>query len=355
MTQWPSSPGGQPPGVPAGPPHGVPPGLPQGVPAAVVAAHPHPEPRTYPMMLRTWEYAWWRPAVGLLTLLAGVVVLAPIVLMPVLAVSIAIEGTRPFGQAFSDAVSLKSVTPSSMLYLNLTLASAVLVAWFCVRVYHRMRPRWLMSVRPGIRWSFFAACLGLALVALAAQILVGLVLPHDPNDITGKLHHFTPTMVALAVVILVTTPLQAMGEEYAFRGYAMQAFGSLTRNPWVAILLTSVLFALAHGVQNLPLFLDRFIFGLMAGFVVLRTGGLEAGIAMHIWNNIVAFGFALAFSDIDSTLKVSEVSWWNLPLTVVQNGVYLVLVLLVARRMGLSNRSTPPVRSPVLAPESPSV
>jgi hypothetical protein len=106
------------------------------------------------------------------------------------------------------------------------------------------------------------------------------------------------------------------------------------------------LFALAHGLQNAPLFLDRFTIGLMAGYVVLKTGGLEAGIAMHIWNNLVAFGFALLLSNIDDTLNVTEVSWWNIPLTITQNGVYLVLVLLVARGMGLTNRSTPPAGSP---------
>jgi membrane protease YdiL (CAAX protease family) len=327
---WPTPPPAQPP-APAGRP---------------VARHPHPERRSYPLMLRTWTYAWWKPLLGLVLLLGGVMVLAPLVLLPVLAVAVRVEDNGPFLQAFEDAVSLKSVTPSSMLYLNLTLGSAILVTWAIMRWVHHLRPRWLSSVKPGLRWKFFFACLGLAVVALVAQVVVGALLPQDPNDLGGGLNEFTPRLVALAVVILLTTPLQAMGEEYAFRGYAMQAFGSLTKQPWVAIVLTSVLFALAHGVQNVPLFLDRFVFGLMAGFVVWRTGGLEAGIAMHVWNNIVAFGFALAFTDIDSALKVSEVSWWQIPLTLTQNGVYLVLVLLVARRMGLGNRTTPPETTP---------
>jgi membrane protease YdiL (CAAX protease family) len=323
---WPAPPPSQPP-APTGRP---------------VVPHPHPEPRSYPLMLRTWNYAWWKPLVGIVVLGFGVVVLAPLVMIPVLAVAVRIEDNGPFLQAFEDAVSLKSVTPSAMLYLNLSLGSAVLVTWAIMRWVHQLRPRWLASVKPGLRWKFFAACLGLAVVALVAQVVVSAFLPQDPNDIGGGLNEITPKLVALAVVILLTTPLQAMGEEYAFRGYLMQAFGSLTKQPWVAIVLTSVLFALAHGVQNVPLFLDRFVFGLMAGFIVWRTGGLEAGIAMHVWNNIVAFGFALAFTDIDSALKVSEVSWWQIPLTLTQNGVYLVLVLLVARKMGIRNHTDPP-------------
>ena len=144
-------------------------------------------------------------------------------------------------------------------------------------------------------------------------------------------------------MILLTTPLQAIGEEYAFRGYLMQAFGSLTRSRIVALLVTSVLFAFAHGAQNFPLFFDRLAFGLMAGLVVILVGGLEAGIALHILNNLLAFAVAIFFGDLQGALTVSEVSWWQLPVTIVQNGVFLVLVLLVARRMGLSSRTTPPV------------
>jgi membrane protease YdiL (CAAX protease family) len=306
-------------------------------------------------MLRTWTYEWWRPAVGLVVLVVGVFA-ASLVLLPLLWLTVALDHQGSLGDAFTETAKLDRVTWQGMLYLNLSLAAMVPLTWAIVRLVHRMRPRWLMSVRPGIRWTYFWACFALAPVALVAQIVVGALLPTDPNDLGGSVHHLTSSSVAIGIVVLLTTPLQAMGEEYAFRGYAMQAFGSLTRRPWIAILLCSTLFALAHGVQNVPLFLDRFAFGLMAGYVVLRTGGLEAGIAMHVWNNLVAFGFALLLGNIDDTLNVTEVSWWNIPLTITQNGVYLVLVLLLARRMGLSHRSAPPAdQAPVLLPATPPV
>jgi len=142
--------------------------------------------------------------------------------------------------------------------------------------------------------------------------------------------------------VLLTTPFQAAGEEYVFRGYLMQALGSLTRNKWLTLLATSTLFAVAHGVQNFPLFFDRFMFGFIAGWLVIRTGGLEAGIAMHILNNFLAFGYALTFFDLSSTLNVSEVGWENIPLTLTQAGTYAVLVLLVARKLDVQRRTAPP-------------
>jgi membrane protease YdiL (CAAX protease family) len=201
-----------------------------------------------------------------------------------------------------------------------------------------------------MRWRFFAACLGIAVVALLAQVVVGALLPRGAGDgVSGSLNHFTLSTALSAVVVLLTTPLQAAGEEYLFRGYLLQAFGSLFNSRWVAILATATLFALAHGGQNPPLFFDRFAFGLIAGWLVTRTGGLEAGIALHILNNFLAFGVALTFGDLSSTLQVSSVSWWNIVLTVTQSGVYTGLVVLAARRMNLQNRTRPPGSDPATA------
>ena len=343
MSYYPPPPG--PPGQPPAYPAAYPPSGPWQPPPAQVVAHPHPEPRTYPLMLRTWDYAWWKPVVGILVLIVVGGLAVPFVLLPVLAVAVAFEGgSGPFLDRFLDATALDEVTPASMLYLNLTLAALTLVTMGIVRFIHRLRPRWLSSVMPGMRWKFFFACFGLAVIALVCSVVVGALLPQDPNEIGGETNQITGLLVATGIVILLTTPLQALGEEYAFRGYLMQAFGSLTRSRVAALLVTSVLFALAHGTQNFPLFFDRFAFGLMAGLTVILLGGLEAGIALHILNNLVAFGFAIVFGDLQGALTVSEVSWWQLPVTVVQNGIYLVLVLLVARRMGLRNTTSPPVQ-----------
>jgi uncharacterized protein len=306
---------------------------------------PHAHPQPYHMMLRTWTYQWWKPAVGIVMALVGLMLVAPLVLLPVLALGVAVEG-GPFWHNFRNAATLKSVDSAALLYLNLVLGSMILVTWFIMRVVHRMRPRWLASVVPRMRWKFLLVCLGLAVLALLAQLAVGAVVPSGGGDTVGKVNDFTASTAAIAVVVLLTTPLQAAGEEYLFRGYLLQAVGSMFRNRWVAIVATATLFALAHGAQNVPLFLDRFAFGLIAGWLVTRTGGLEAGIALHILNNFLAFGLALTFGDLTETLTVSQVSWWNIVLTVTQSGVYTALVLVVARRMGLQTSTRPPLQQP---------
>ena len=341
-------------GPPPYPPQSWPPPAPPyaGPPQQAWPAHPHPEPREYHQMLRTWTYAWWKPVLGIVLVMLGMVIVAPLALMPVLMIGVAIEG-GPFWESFEQAASLQAIGPASLLYLNLTLGSTILVCWFVMRYLHKMRPRWLTSVAPKMRWRFFFACLGLSVVALVAQIVAGSVLPGSgAQEPSGEVNEFTSTTAVLALIVLLTTPLQAAGEEYVFRGYLMQALGSLFRYKWIALLVTSTLFAMAHGVQNFPLFFDRFMFGLIAGWLVLRTGGLEAGIAMHILNNFLAFGYALTYADLTETLNVSEAGWGNVPLTLVQSGTYAVLVLLVTRKMGLRNRTDPPLPASPAAPSS---
>jgi membrane protease YdiL (CAAX protease family) len=334
------------------PPAGWP--APYGAPPAPPAAmsFPHAEPTPYHQMLRTWAYAWWRPVVGILICAFGFFIVAALVYI-VVALIAAPFGPGGFIDNFSASADLtKHVTPWMLLGLNLGLASLVLVTWFVMRVFHHMRPRWLSSVRPRLRWKFFAACLGLSVVALAAQVAVGAVIPGNSDDISGHLHHFTTSLALSALVVLLTTPLQAAGEEYLFRGYLMMAVGSFFPRSqevlakWVAIVVTGFVFALAHGSQNFPLFFDRFAFGLIAAWLVTRTGGLEAGLALHVLNNFLAFGIALAVGDLTDTLSVTGASWWNILVTVTQSVVYTVLVVIVAGKMGVEAHTSPPLRDP---------
>jgi membrane protease YdiL (CAAX protease family) len=251
----------------------------------------------------------------------------------------------------SGLLDLDDPTPLGLAYLNLSLAAAIPLTWFVVRVVHGLRPGWLASVKPRIRWTYLVACIGVSVVALVATLLVSAVVPSqgDGAEISGQLNDFTSTTRDFLIVLVVLTPLQAAGEEYAFRGYLMQAFGGLFRSRWVAVGVSSLLFGLAHGLgQSAPIFFDRFAFGVVAGSLVVLTGGLEAGIAMHVLNNWLAFGLALAFGDMGSTLNPTGGSWWTIPVTLTQSLVYLALAYVVARRMGLTNRTDPAVLTAVL-------
>lgn len=279
---------------------------------------------------------WWRPVIGSVIMLVGLTVVGGLVAIIPFAVYYAASGAN-LQDSLTRLVDLTSPTPPGLAYLNLALASMIPLTWFVMRVMHGLLPRWLASVRPRLRWRFLAACLAISVVALLATLLVSAVVPGQSNDVGSKANAFTTTTRDYLLVIALLTPLQAAGEEYLFRGYLTQAFGGLFHRAWVAVVVPAFLFGLAHGLgQSVPVFFDRFAFGLVAGTLVVLTGGLEAGIAMHVLNNWLAFGLALAYGDMASTLNPSGGSWWSIPVTLTQSLVYLVLAVAVARRMGLA-------------------
>ena len=274
-------------------------------------------------------------------------VLGPVILSMPVFLWYAVKGGDGWSDRFQAALDTDPITPFALGFLNVVLACGIGYAFVVTFLMHRLRPGWVTSVFPKMRWRFFGVCLGLSVVALLATVLVSAFLPsgsaNDGTEISGHLNDFTSTTRDYLLVVLFLTPFQAAGEEYLFRGYLTQAFGGLFRSRVVAIVVPALLFALAHGVQSAPIFIDRLAFGLVAGALVVLTGGLEAGIAMHVLNNFLAFGLALAFGNMNDALNPSGGSWWSLPATLTQSLLYLWLATSVARRMGLRTRSEPPI------------
>ena len=294
-----------------------------------------PEGLPYHRIQEAGKPGVWRPVMGFLLMLLGFVAIGALVATGVFAIIYAVTGQGTVDVA--RLADLEHPTPAGLAFLNVALATFIPLAMLTSRYLHGIPPRWLASVRPRIRWRYLFACLGIAVVALIVTLVVGAAVPGQDDDVTSHANPFTVTTFDYLLVIVFLTPFQAAGEEYVFRGYLTQAFGGVFRRAWVAVLVPAFLFGLAHGLgQSPPVFFDRFAFGVVAGILVIRTGGLEAGIAMHVLNNFLAYGLALAFSDMASTLNPTGGDWWTIPVTLTQSLVYLGLAVLVGRRMGLS-------------------
>jgi membrane protease YdiL (CAAX protease family) len=298
----------------------------------------------------------WRPLVGVILAAVGLLVVGSLIVLVPFLLWYAVTGADVQGSV-NRLVDVEHPTPAGLAYINLTLSMMIPISWFLERTLHGLLPRWLASVGPRIRWRFLFACLGAAVVALIATLVVSALVPGPSDDVGGHANAFTSTTRDYLLVLLFLTPFQAAGEEYLFRGYLTQAFGGIARSlggaasavprAAVAIVPPAFLFGLAHGLgQSLPVFFDRFAFGLVAGTLVVLTGGLEAGIAMHVLNNWLAFGLALAYGDMATTLNPTGGSWWSIPVTLTQSLVYLGLAVLVARRLGVSVATGQPVLEP---------
>lgn len=86
----------------------------------------------------------------------------------------------------------------------------------------------------------------------------------------------------LALFVLV-----GLGEETAFRGYAMAAMAQ-TENPPLICCFTGLIFGLAHSANNnfsMMGFVNISLVGILLAFLVLKTGRLWMPIGFHIaWN-----------------------------------------------------------------------
>ncbi|WP_240617251.1 CPBP family intramembrane glutamic endopeptidase [Nocardioides speluncae] len=314
-------------------------------PVAVAATPPAGHELGYHELHKAGRAGWWRPVVGVVVGLTAYMLILPGLWLAVFLAGLVASGHTVDG-ALDKTLSLEHLTPTGLAYINVALASAIPIVFFLTWALHGLRPGWVTSVLPRMRWRLLATCIGLALVTLIVTLLVASVMPSGAagDEVSGELNDFTARTRDFLLVILLLTPLQAAGEEYAFRGYLTQAFGGLFGRT-AAIVIPAVLFALAHGLgQAPPVFFDRLAFGLVAGLLVVLTGGLEAGIAMHVLNNWVAFGVSLAYGDISTALASDgEGSWWMIPVTLTQSLLYLGLVLWVTRSMGLRNTAEPGV------------
>ncbi|RJS45004.1 CPBP family intramembrane glutamic endopeptidase [Nocardioides cavernaquae] len=296
----------------------------------------------YHQLQRSGPRGWWRPLLGTLALVATMVGGGLVLLVAAL-----LQGafTGASADELTDLATLSDPGPVMFAALLLSLGLLVPVAFVVSWSLHGITPGWLTSVAGRVRWRYLFDCLGLAVVALIAMIAVSAVLPTGTREeITAQPHPFDARLAYLLLLALLLTPLQAAGEEYVFRGYLMQVFGGFLPTA-LAVLVPAILFAVAHGAQSLPVFIDRLAFGLVAGVLVLLTGGLEAGLAMHIVNNWVAFGLAVVLGNLGDSLHPSGGTWWSLPGTVVQSLTYFALAVWLARKQGLATRTALPGQS----------
>ncbi|GAB2487099.1 hypothetical protein GCM10027030_21450 [Luteococcus sediminum] len=244
----------------------------------------------------------------------------------------------PFGVYLREALAFEHIP--GLVGAHLGLALLTLISLGLVRLVHGRRVEWGMSVQPGMRWRYLLLCLPVAAVVLNGVLLVGSA---------GSGFHLQPQahVAWWLLAVLLTAPLQAAGEEFFFRGYLLQATGSLASQLGggqqiariAAVVGSSLVFALFHGVQNPALFVDRFGFGLLAGLLVLRTGGLEAGIACHVANNLFAFGWAALGGGIAEARALQSIGWAQAVSDLTGFALFALCAAWIAGRMNLASRN----------------
>lgn len=241
-----------------------------------------------------------------------------------------------------------------LLATNLSLIVLIPLTMLVATKLNKQTPGLLSSVTGKLRWRplavFGAAAVVLELVMLGVIELGGVDVLGSGSD------GMASDAAGVIAVTLLTSTFQAAGEEYFFRGYLLQAVGAVVRSSLVAVLVTTVLFTMAHGVwpwESPALFLDRFAFGLVAGLLAIRTGGLEAPIAAHAANNVITFIYAALTNSVGDSLGASDAPWSLVAVDVVKFAAFGAIAVLLARKQGMATRCELPLATSLVSDRGP--
>ncbi len=132
--------------------------------------------------------------------------------------------------------------------------------------------------------------------ALLAQLNEWIPLPENTKDYFKTLEdNYTRQVEALTnirtlgdygISLIMIALLPALFEETFFRGGMQNLLTRWTERPWVAILLTSVIFSSIH--LSYYGFLPRLCLGMVLGLIFYYSRSLWLSISAHFFNNAVA-------------------------------------------------------------------
>lgn len=229
-------------------------------------------------------------------------------------------------------VSSTRITPALLLATNLGLGACIPLAWGLTYLIYRVRPAWIGSVRPGLRPRWLLTCVAITSVVwgvLFVLAMLGVAASPDAAVTRGA--------VEAIVVVVLTQPLQAAGEEYLFRGFLLQSLGATGLAAPVCWVASAAIFATAHGQFAPPLFADRFLIGVVFAWLATTTGGLEASIAVHAIKNMTVLIPAALLGKLSGAIEPTGVTWAPLVLDAVMLAPVAFWIRARSRRLARSS------------------
>lgn len=204
-----------------------------------------------------------------------------------------------------------------------------LIGLFLVQMYlHNRSIFTLFSSFDRIRWK--RVFLGVALwgFILLVQLIASLYFNTSDYYFQFDESKFFP----LLLICVFLLPIQTSFEELFFRGYFMQALGNIIKYPIVVVILSSLLFAIAHGFNPevkafgaTKMMLYYFGFAMLAALVTLFDDGLELAIGMHAINNIFT---ALTVTEKNAVIQTDAI--WEVSNVSISWGDVLIYYLMFA-------------------------
>lgn len=223
----------------------------------------------------------------------------------------------------------------------LSFVASLITLWFLVKYVHQRNPFTLITPQIKVNWQRILISGGLWLGCTIVVELITYLIKPDFYKFTFSASLWFPSLL----IGLLLIPLQSWFEEMFFRGYLLQAIGSL--NLWVGIGITSVLFGLAHSFNDevdaaggLAIAMIYYIgFGLFAALLAVTDKTLELPMGIHAANNIYAFLVVGYPSSSLPTASIFATTRLSFPLMIIQWVIVLILYVVALKVLKLTSFS----------------
>lgn len=245
----------------------------------------------YHLLARNFAHRWWRPlpalvlmaAASLVALVTAMAVLALVTLFPPRLIPVGVSLYRSHPELIDRVLA----DPMWMLFAGFATLIALVPAVLCTVRWVQKRPLGsVTSVVGAMRVRWLGTCASYAFLvfgaAFAVTVVYQVIFGGPPG---GPGFPGWPDYARIVLIALLIVPLQSAAEEYVFRGFLLQTLTAWFRTPWVAMVVSSLLFLAGHGYNDPLVWCELLLMGMAMSWLTIRTGGLEASIGMHVANN----------------------------------------------------------------------
>ncbi len=230
------------------------------------------------------KHEWWRYIVGVIIAIVGVGIFS----IPHSVALLTVDGIDM--SRMDDMNYLMSLFESNLnlFFILLPFVGGIIFLIIAVKFLHKQSLRSLTTSRKKIDWKRVRFSFLFWGILSSSMIVLDYYLSPDDYLLNFQLKPF----LILAVIALLLVPLQTSFEEYLFRGYLMQGLGTIAKNRWFPLIMTSVVFGLMHYANPEVEKLGNIIMiyyigtGLFLGIMTLMDEGLELALGFHAANNL---------------------------------------------------------------------
>ncbi len=115
--------------------------------------------------------------------------------------------------------------------------------------------------------------------------LMGLSKGAGPDEARKLLQMLAPRNVLELVLWILLSSTAGFCEEIIFRGYLQRQFASLTRNIWIGMLISAMIFGLSHAYEGRKRMVLIAIYGTLFGTLTILRKSLRPGMMAHAFQD----------------------------------------------------------------------